>query len=930
MTGDARPLDPTLRVLFEGALEQPPPMRAAWLAAHCADAGVRARVERMLDWATHSTGEALPLARLEELADAIGVPAPPPGTRIGPFELLDTLGEGGYATVFRAVRESAGVRQHVALKLLRHGVYTAHAQRQFRHERQALAHLRHPNIARLIEGGVTDTGLAYIALELVDGVPITQYARERRLDLRARLTLMLQVCRAVEAAHQALIVHRDLKPSNVLVTADGRVQLLDFGIAKLLAADDETQTRAPGFTPAYAAPEQRRNEAITTATDVYSLGVLLGELATGQRLNDGSRSTPSAHVSQTTEPGVLPAPPRITRRQLRGDLDNIVLKAIEAEPARRYATAGALADDIERHLAGRPVAAHPPSRIYRARKFVARHKGGVASTIAFTLAVFAALGIALWQAGVARSQVQRAGEVQAFVEALFEPLETGNQTDSSPSVRDLVQRGLERLDGRHPHDVRVRADLLGLFARINDGMGEASSNLDLAHDAWQANAQAFGHDDVRTLRAQVLYGIVLRKVGRFDDALQTLAAARDAMQARGIAGLDYARALDAHANARMEKARIPDEEAIAIRRESLRVREADPAATPDDIAVAWNNLGGVLEGARRYEEAADAFHRAYTLRHDALGDSVPAALSLANVGSVYTWTGDWRKSLAIMEQARAMYERAGTVRHPHLAALLVRMCDLYTLLQQLDAAHRACDAGSAMTLAAMGPDHNHHGMVSIRRALLALARGDDAAAAQHFVDARAHYARIGGTPDAQKSRVDLHEAARWRLLRQYVPLRDALRDALQRPGSAAHPAAPALYAWLALACAHAPDPSCGDTRRADAERSAAEARYAHSPHLLAAQTALAELDLRDGDAPRAVGRLERALADTAADATLPPDHAWIGEALLLLAQAHTQAGDDALAAAAHAQAQDILAALPAGHALRASVRGTDAGAVATP
>ena len=239
----------------------------------------------------------------DAVARAIGETDATPGLagrarRIGPFELLEVLGEGGTSTVFRAERTIDGVRQIVALKLLRRSFYSQDAQRQFRRERLALSQLRHPGIARLIEGGISETGLAYIALDLVDGVPITDHARNNRLDLRARLKLFLQVCRAVEAAHRALIVHRDLKPSNVLVTADGEVKLLDFGIAKLLDADDETQTHLPAFTPAYAAPEQRSGAPITTATDVYALGVLLGELVTGQRLNDGSGRTPSGQVTR--------------------------------------------------------------------------------------------------------------------------------------------------------------------------------------------------------------------------------------------------------------------------------------------------------------------------------------------------------------------------------------------------------------------------------------------------------------------------------------------------------------------------------------------------------------------------------------------------------------------------------------------------------
>jgi tRNA A-37 threonylcarbamoyl transferase component Bud32 len=476
--------DLSLRELFEAAFERPPEDRAGYLDLHCANAARRAFVERMLE-ATTGPASGLPSVPAAALAQAMGEPgsAPtlPPGSRIGPFELIDVLGEGGSSTVFRAVRDVDGVRQEVALKLLRRGLYSPDAQRQFRRERQILSQLRHPGIARLIEGGVTDTGAAYIALDLVDGVPITEHARDRRLDLRDRLRLFIDVCRAVDAAHRALIVHRDLKPSNVLVTADGSVKLLDFGIAKLLDAEDDTQTRLPAFTPAYASPEQRSNGLITTATDVYALGILLGELMTGERMTDGGSRTPSSHVSGQHRPGTLPANPKTTRRQLRGDLDNIVLKALEDDPGKRYASAGTFADDIERLLDGRPVVAHPPSTWYRARKFVTRHRGGVATTVAFLLAILAALGMALWQAGVARRQAEvareqakRADAVQAFLVDVFET-NSSYQSDQAKArattAQQLLEIGANRIDNAMADAPEAKAKLLNLFGMLHAGLG---------------------------------------------------------------------------------------------------------------------------------------------------------------------------------------------------------------------------------------------------------------------------------------------------------------------------------------------------------------------------------------------------------------------------------------------------------------------------
>jgi serine/threonine-protein kinase len=471
---------PTQRELFETALALPPVQRAAWLQAHCSDPSQRAAIERML---SADTDEALLDRSFDDLLDRVGecepeTPAPSPGAGIGPFTLLEKLGEGGSSIVFRAEREQAGVRQTVALKLLRRGLYSPEEQRRFRRERRALAQLRHPGIARLIEGGVTDVGMPYIALELVDGAPITDFVREHRSDLRQRLHLFIAICRAVEAAHRALIVHRDLKPSNVLVTREGEVKLLDFGIAKLLAGDgddDGMPTQMLAMTPAYAAPEQFKHGLITTATDVYSLGVLLGELVTGRRREHGDTRTPSSQVSASLEPDAPPMPPRVLRRQLRGDLDNIVVKAIDGEPERRYASAGALADDVERHLDGLPVTAHPPSRLYRARKFIARHRGGVATTLALLLAIFSALGIALWQTGVARTEAARAATIKDFLIDMFrasDPRKAQDKPRGQVTARELLDLNAPRITQEFGDDADTRIELLGVAASIYRELGD--------------------------------------------------------------------------------------------------------------------------------------------------------------------------------------------------------------------------------------------------------------------------------------------------------------------------------------------------------------------------------------------------------------------------------------------------------------------------
>lgn len=639
----------SLRELFEAALPLPAAARARLLAERCPDPLRRAQIERMLaadaiEGELLSTGDATRAARA--IGDASVADALPAGSCIGPFELVDVLGEGGSSTVFRAFRDADGVRQEVAIKLLARGLYTTDAQRQFRREREALARLRHPGIARLIEGGITDSGHAYIALELVDGLPITRYASEHGLDLRQRLVLFLMVCRAVETAHRALIVHRDLKPSNVLVTADGDVKLLDFGIAKLLDEDVTgailTQHRA--LTPAYAAPEQFAQQPITTATDVYALGILLDELITGRRRATGETGTPSSRInppSLATAYGPAQAPASVAsiRRKLHGDIDNIVLKATATEPERRYASAGALAEDIERHLDRQPVLAHPPSRWYRAGKFVARHRGGVATTGVFLLAVLAALGIALWQTGVAREQAARANTVRDFLVSVFQSAGADLPKDQRPTPEDLVKQASARLMARNNVPEAVRVDLLLALAKVARSVGSTDQALALLDRGEPIIDQLYGPRDTPWWDARVLRARVLEDGAHDIDVIRLLQPLRAELLARrdtigieglralgnallhngrideGLALLDQARETAAHAQ-------LPDAQLSASIDEATALLDAEHfragLARADAALALWQS-----SGARANPRILDLYE-SIALGAEAGGDMVRA------------------------------------------------------------------------------------------------------------------------------------------------------------------------------------------------------------------------------------------------------------------------------------------------------------------
>jgi len=689
----------TLREWFDEALQHAPAERAAFIAS-CADANLRGQLERMLDADGRdgdlAGGNAQAVAgRLRESDWSHQLP---PGTRIGPFELLAVLGEGGSSTVFRAVRQFEDVRQEVALKLLRRGLYTPDAQRQFRRERLALAQLQHPGIAHLIEGGVTDTGLAYIALELVDGRPISDYARERQLGLSARLALFLQVCRAVEAAHRALIVHRDLKPSNVLVTADGEVKLLDFGIAKLLEGEDETQTRLPAFTPAYAAPEQKRGGPITTATDVYALGVLLGELMTGARLHGGH--TPSHEVGESVEPGVLPAAPQATRRLLRGDIDTIVMKALDEDPARRYASAGAFADDVERLRDGRPVAAHPPSRWYRARKFMARHRGGVASTCAFLLAVLAALGVALWQAGVARQEALRANTVRDFVLGVFGAARAQLPREHRPTPEQLVDAAQRRLDAASLDDL-TRAQVLLTLGEVSLSVSDharAETQLAQAAESALRGGDADGARHARLLRASAV-----QRAGHNREALDAAQAELPALRAQPSPLLPLA--LDVAATAEMALGASAD--SLGHREEAIAAATALDGATSEAALRAQLELGNALVEAQQYPRAIAQLEPWLSRWRDAgMEEDSDYLAALGSLATAADGNGDTAKSEARLRELLALKQRIHAEPNDSIADTLR---DLALLVGRDVARSAEADAllerALAMQRAIFGTDH---------------------------------------------------------------------------------------------------------------------------------------------------------------------------------------------------------------------------------
>jgi tetratricopeptide (TPR) repeat protein len=458
--------------------------------------------EYIADWLDDASvqAEAAAQADLRQLTERVG-------SRIGPYRLTALLGRGGMGAVFAAERSDGEFSQRVALKLIRSSGSNARLASRFRRERAILARLEHPHIARLLDGGVSENGEPWFALELIEGETLGRYCERSALGLRPRLELFLQICDAVAYAHRLLVVHRDLKPANVLVDADGRAKLLDFGIAKLIdrSALDTQLTRADEriLTPDYAAPEQVLGQVVTTATDVYALGLMLFEMLTGERAQDLSgksaleaerwvvnRDAPRASECRTPY-----------ARQLRGDLDAILAKALRKEPESRYDSVQAFAEDVRRWLDGRGVLARGGAWNYRARSFVRRYRWALAASVGIGLALLVGMVLALWQAREARLQATRAESVKSFVLGIFQGVDPRVQRDGGQDLRatDLVDAALGRLNNDASVTPADRAEMFLTLAQVDVGLGRMDHARALVLQAFELQRAALGDEDPRLL-----------------------------------------------------------------------------------------------------------------------------------------------------------------------------------------------------------------------------------------------------------------------------------------------------------------------------------------------------------------------------------------------------------------------------------------------
>jgi serine/threonine-protein kinase len=739
--------------ILEVALDLDGEARAAYLDHACAgDVALRARLGRLLEAAAGDDfldpGGALAggfgegLAAELASADADHEPAfeDLAGRRVDRYRVLREIGRGGMAVVYLAERADGEFEQCVALKVMSRGVDAERIVQRFRQERQILARTRHPGIAALLDGGVTADGRPYFVMEHVEGRPIDVYCEERRLPLAERLELFLQVARAVEHAHHNLVVHRDIKPTNILVTAGGQAKLLDFGIAKRLDPDVDrtplTQTDERLLTPAFASPEQLRGDPITTATDVYQLGLLLYVLLTGRRpygeddrgpaellraVMEQMPARPSAAVGDAptlhahADTAILAAgragriPALRLRRQLRGDLDNVVLMALRKEPERRYRDVRQLIDDVERHLAGRPVRARPDTFVYRAGKFVRRHALAVSVAAAATLLIVA---LGAWHGAQlarerdrARLAAARATQVSAFLCDLFRVAAPTRARGEQVTARELLDRGARRIDGDLGGQPELQASLLAVVGGVYRELGLYEEARPLLERALEQSRRFPGEQEQALTEALVALGRLRQDMGDLEWARVLFEEALRRREAAPVPDtLATAEALDALGTLLKDVGDLPRAQACLER--ALALREAGLGRDHPDVGRTLKTLARVRGALLGFAAAIEPLERAVRILAAAYGpDHAHVAEARAYLGDALRLTGAHERAQAEYEAALHAVEGAYGSQHPEVGRMLTKLGNLLNERGRPRAARPLLERALELRRAAFGTQH---------------------------------------------------------------------------------------------------------------------------------------------------------------------------------------------------------------------------------
>lgn len=693
--------------LFSKAVELDPTEREKFLVEACAgNSALRTEVESLLEFDQgneHFIEAPAFVFDPNFVAAAFDQHDPVAMDRIGPYRVVKEIGRGGMGAVYLAKRDDEAFRKRVAIKLVKRGLDTEDILRHFRHERQILASLDHPNIAKLLDGGTTNDGRPYLVMDYVEGTPLKLYCDEQGLKTEDRLRLFLAVCSAVQYAHQNLIVHRDLKPSNVLVTIDGVPKLLDFGIAKLLDAGNDGQeshtvTQLGVMTPEYASPEQVRGEQVTTATDVYSLGVLLYELLTGRRPYRITSRRPEdvGRVICEQEPlkpstalqdeltarsgdGRFGAPTkdgessRPSVSQLKGDLDNIALMALRKEPLRRYASVAQFADDIQRHLDGLPVTARTDTIRYRTSKFIQRHKLGVTAAAIVVIALAAGFTLAIWQAKVASEQRDRAlaeaGKAEQLNRFLREMLSSADPGAGGKDVTValVLNEAAKRVQTEFEDQPETAAALRSTIGMTYLGLGlydEAEPHL---RSALETRRRLFGSEHPEVANSMNDLGELLTEKGDLALAEELYRSAIEiSRRTRGPEHADTAGIMHNLAALLLLKGELEDAE--RVQRETLAIRRRALGNDHIDVAQSLNDLGVILGTRGNFAEAEGLHREALAICQKAYGqEHLTVAATMATLATVLEEKGNHAEAEDLYQKTLAMRRKLLGSEHPSVA-----------------------------------------------------------------------------------------------------------------------------------------------------------------------------------------------------------------------------------------------------------------------
>ncbi len=716
--------------LFEQLLDLDDAAQAAFLDERCQDDALRRRVEAMLRADVSDTG-LLDQNAEQHFADLVMTDPPklPLPEQVGNYRIVDRIGEGGMATVYRAERADSEFDQTVALKLILPARQTEHWQSRFLQERQILASLHHSNIALLLDGGISEQGQPYFAMEYVDGVPITEYCDSNRLSIRHRIRLLLAVCDAVSYAHSNLIVHRDLKPSNIVVAENGQPKLLDFGIAKILSTDDtdRTQTSLRALTPDYAAPEQFVGGPVTTAVDVYALGALLFELLSGKRpfaRVSGSALDIEREIRRRGAPSfaqlAADIPPddrehaatarqlswRRLQRTIQDELERIALKALRKEPERRYVSAEAFAADLRRYLDGLPVQARADTARYRIRKFAARHPLGVPLGIAAIAGLLMTSGYAIYQArqaetaaALARIEAAKATETRDFVTSLFEFAGPDKSLGDQLTARQLLDLGATRVNQELAGQPELRAEMSLLLANTYGQLGLYDTAMPLADQA--ASLYASIEKDELQYDAVLTLSRLHRQQGGFDDAATYLGKAEAILPNPGAAAkssLLVERGELYREQAQFVTARADFEEALALDRGRL--------AQANIIARDLYRLGTLEFSSGDNKLGLDLLRQAAARLADSGIDNTTQYASIQHdIGVMLIQRGELEEAQTVLKGARVVREQLLGNQHPDVAVTLKELAGIARQQGRSDDAEHLYLAALEINEAMLGSEH---------------------------------------------------------------------------------------------------------------------------------------------------------------------------------------------------------------------------------